>query len=408
MFFFLFQFDNSLSYYSSSLFKRFANAIRRLFSSPTILSVYLELMKVTAIVTVLITRKYTPMRAKVSSFYLLLLVSSIILFFSFLAGLSSKMQRGDSLSNISHSASLPHWWRSRHTSSPTPAEKEAVARENREKRRETERKVHFYLIFFSFVLIFCGLSFFCNCIFLSSPLSHSAINLGTSTHRRAHVCDGARAIYCRASSVSLTGGFLLFLGSFFIPLFTFDLPSSFILVRSCLTFSPSGFIERESKDLPFAFTLSIFSGFLFERALSLRVEYIGAWTRWGKVVDMLLYLYPTNPQVKQMIAIFLTSYRSLLLQKKALSSPRDEVAILDSLSLKPLVALALSRWDFDIFPFFLFVDPLSCSDLEDTLKRQTVSLLRDVSQTAATSSLKVFAYSFSFLYLHSRNTILST
>jgi hypothetical protein len=113
--------------------------------------------------------------------------------------------------------------------------------------------------------------------------------------------------------------------------------------RSILLFSISGFIERESKDLPFAFTLSIFSGFLFERALSLRVEYIGAWTRWGKVVDMLLYLYPTNPQVKQMIAIFLTSYRSLLLQKKTLSPARDDAVILDSLSLKPLVALALSR-----------------------------------------------------------------
>ncbi len=131
--------------------------------------------------------------------------------------------------------------------------------------------------------------------------------------------------------------------------------SAFIMFLN-LTYFPSdfnlGFIERESKDLPFAFRLSIFSGFLFERALSLKVEYIGAWTRWGKVVDMLLYLYPTNPQVKQMITIFLTSYRSVLLQTKNSSLSKENVGIIDSLSLKPLVALALSR--LDIFIAFHF------------------------------------------------------
>ena len=92
-----------------------------------------------------------------------------------------------------------------------------------------------------------------------------------------------------------------------------------------------------------------------------------------------------------MITIFLTSYKAVLIpevpifEKTPLEKQKDDQIaepkkkeLRDTLSLKPLVALALSR------------------DLEDSLKRQAVSLLHDVSRNGATHSLKVFFISLSF------------
>uniref|UniRef100_A0A7S4U7K2 Protein kinase domain-containing protein n=1 Tax=Paramoeba aestuarina TaxID=180227 RepID=A0A7S4U7K2_9EUKA len=150
----------------------------------------------------------------------------------------------------------------------------------------------------------------------------------------------------------------------------------------------SHLMEKEGKDLPFAFALSIFSGFLFERSLSLDIFRRRAWKKWSRVIDTLLYLYPTNEQVIQMISIFLTSYKAVLIpdtfavappstsSSSSSSGSEDEedlkkrLELLEELSLKPLVALALSR------------------DLDDGLKRQSVSLLREVSRNGANQSLK--------------------
>ena len=109
-----------------------------------------------------------------------------------------------------------------------------------------------------------------------------------------------------------------------------------------------------------------------------------AWKKWSRVIDTLLYLYPTNDQVIQMISIFLTSYKAVLIPDAFSGGAGGEEEgkrgeLLGELSLKPLVALALSR------------------DLDDGLKRQSVSLLREVSRNGATQSLKVRFYRYIYV-----------
>mmetsp|Transcript_19547 Transcript_19547/g.54983 ORF Transcript_19547/g.54983 Transcript_19547/m.54983 type:complete len:1223 (+) Transcript_19547:217-3885(+) len=147
-------------------------------------------------------------------------------------------------------------------------------------------------------------------------------------------------------------------------------------------------VEKDFQNFPFAFALSVFAGFLFERALALNLAQANVWKKWFRVIDTLVYLYPSNGQVKQMVRIFLASFRSVLLLPSTSNGVENESSgsvstvaslvgtqddttdLADVLTLKPLIALALSK------------------DLDARLKSQALGLMQSVASRGRTETIK--------------------